>query len=712
MNFNAVEYYINREISWLAFNRRVLEEAEYPGNPLLERLRFLSITSSNLDEFFMVRVAHLKDQIKAGYGILENKTKMSPRRQMKAINQQAHEFVDRQYQLWCEFLLPELKSEGIHLLHADELNQTQKEFITDYFYHNIYPTLTPLAVDASRPFPMLLNKSLNLAVLLESEDKDLPQLFAVVQVPSVLPRFVHVPSVCEEEFHFVLLEDIIKQFIDMLFYGNRIISVSTFRITRNADITLDEEAAIDLLEEISKEIKKRSRGAAVRLEIQADCDPVIEQMLQESLHIHKKDIYKVDGPIDFSFLMKFSNLEGYDHLRNEEMPPLPPQDFIGETDIFEAISKRDILVHHPFESFEPVILLLKQAAEDPNVLAIKQTLYRVSGNSPVIQHLMRAAENGKQVTVVVELKARFDEENNILWAKQLEKAGCHVIYGLVGYKIHCKLLLVVRQEGGRLRRYVHMSTGNYNESTARFYTDIGMFTANDDLAIDASAIFNHLSGYMKAPVWRKIYAAPLGMKDKFLQLIDQEIQHAKAGKQARIIAKMNSLTDKDIIKALFKASIAGVTIDLIVRGICCLRPGIPGVSENIRVRSIVGLFLEHSRIYYFFNDGEEIIYLSSADWMTRNLQRRVETMFPITQPDLQQRIMEILDANLRDNVKARKLLPDGNYLHVTDEQPRLSSQQYLYEKAKEAAIRRGPYFYKTRTKIMENLIDDDDEHIH
>ncbi|OEF96480.1 RNA degradosome polyphosphate kinase [Desulfuribacillus alkaliarsenatis] len=702
------EYYINREISWIAFNRRVLSEAEDETNPILERVKFLAISASNFDEFFMVRVAHLKDQLKAGLSVPENKTMMSPRQQIKVINNEAHNFVTSQYQIWNEQILPTLDAEGISILSAQELNDKQKCFINEYFYNNIYPTLTPLAVDACRPFPLLLNKSLNLAVLLEAEasKNNHKTLFAVVQVPSVLPRFVELPWDNEDESKFILLEDVIKQFVDVLFSGNRIISVSPFRITRNADIILDEEAASDLLEEIEKEVKKRSRGATVRLEVQHDCDPTIEEFLRQSLNIHHKDIYKAEGPLDLSFLMKFSNIEGYDELLHEAMPPQPPQDFMGETNIFEAIAKKDILVHHPYESFEPVILMLKQAAEDPNVLAVKQTLYRVSGNSPIIKYLMRAAENGKQVTVVVELKARFDEENNIVWARKLEEAGCHVIYGLVGYKIHCKLLLVVRQEKNMIKRYVHMGTGNYNESTAKLYTDIGMFTANDDLGIDASAIFNHLSGYMKTPVWRKIYAAPLGMRDKFIELIEQEIEHVKAGKTGRIIAKMNSLTDKDIIQALFKASMAGVKIDLIIRGICCLRPGIEGLSDNITVRSIVGRFLEHSRIYYFANAGDEIIYLSSADWMTRNLSRRVETMFPILQENLKERIKDILDANLKDNVKARILNKDGSYAKLSSVEP-FSCQLYLYQQAKEIAQRQGSFYYKVRTKVADDMYDEE-----
>ncbi|OEH86688.1 RNA degradosome polyphosphate kinase [Desulfuribacillus stibiiarsenatis] len=695
MDLDSIQYYINREQSWLAFNERVLEEAKDDSNPTLERGKFLAISASNLDEFFMVRVAHIKDQVKSGIATPENKTMLTPRKQIKAINIQAHAFVQKQYEIWNQRLVPAFQAEGIEILSANQLNEQQLCFIKDYFFNQIYPTLTPLAVDSSRPFPMLMNKSVNLAVVLESE------LFAVVQVPGgVLPRFIELPWDDEEESKFILLEDIIREFVEHLFFGNRIVSVSTFRITRNADINFDEESASDLLEEIEKEVKKRSRGSAVRLEIQSGCDPYVEEFLRDALEIHEKDVYIVDGPIDFTFLMKFSNLEGYDNLRYEDLPPQPPQDFIGETDIFAAISKKDIMVHHPYESFEPVILMMKQAAEDPNVLAIKQTLYRVSGVSPIIKYLMKAAENGKQVTVVVELKARFDEENNIGWAKKLEEAGCHVIYGLVGYKIHCKLLLVVRQERNRIKRYVHLSTGNYNESTAKLYTDYGLFTANEDIGVDASAIFNHLSGYMRAPMWRQISAAPLGMRDKFIGLIENEIQHAMAGRPAKIIAKMNSLTDKEIIKALFTASMAGVKIELIIRGICCLRPGVPGVSENIRVRSIVGRFLEHSRVFYFYNNGEESIYLASADWMTRNLSRRVETMFPILETDLKERVKDVLCVQLQDNMKARLLASDGVYKKQANEEMKLNAQLFLYHKAVKSAKKQGPYFYKIRTNVL------------
>lgn len=702
INFDNTSYYINRELSWLAFNRRVLEEAVDSNNPVLERLKFLAITSSNLDEFFMVRVGSMKDQEKHGVTTPENKAGMTPRQQLAAISRETHDMVHTQYELLHHEIIPLLAEQGISFLKPEDITDEQQEFLRTYFYDRIYPVLTPMAVDASRPFPMLLNKSVNLAVMLESEkDGKNKVLFAVVQVPSVLPRYIQLPST-EGIAQFILLEDVICHYVDFLFKGNRILSVKPFRITRNADLTLDEEGAEDLLKEIQKELKKRRWGAAVRLEVTRDMDSYMKSILQESLEIESCDIYEVPGPIDLTFLMKFCSLPGYNELRYQILTPQPPADFIGENNIFEAIAHKDILVHHPFESFDPVVHFVKQAAEDPNVLAIKQTLYRVSGDSPIVTALSKAAENGKQVTVLVELKARFDEENNIVWAKKLEKAGCHVIYGLVGLKTHCKVTLVVRQEGQKLIRYVHLGTGNYNDSTARLYTDIGMFTCNEQFGIDASYIFNHLSGYSKPPKWKKIEVAPNGLRNKILQLIDNEIAKSTAENPGRIILKMNSLTDKKLIKALFKASAAGVQIDMIIRGICCLRPGIPGVSENIRVRSIVDRFLEHSRIFYFQNGGDERIYLSSADWMTRNMERRVEIMFPIEVESLKRRVKEVLHLQLEDNVKARVLNSEGVYTSVQPAagEKRVHSQLQLHDLAVKNTkkIRQTPYMKQLKPK--------------
>lgn len=679
-NYDCTDYYINRELSWLAFNRRVLEEAEDENNPVLERLKFLSITSSNLDEFFMVRVASLKDQEKHLITKPENKAGMTPKQQLEAISREAHKLVAHQYKVLKHDITPLLAENGIYFLKPNQLTKEQAKFIHHHFYDHIYPVLTPMAVDASRPFPLLLNKSVNLAVTLESEkDGKSKVLFAVVQVPSVLSRYIKLPDE-EDKATYILLEDIICHYVDFLFKGNRILSVQPFRITRNADMTLDEEGAEDLLKEIQKELKKRKWGSAVRLEITHEMDEYMKNILQESLEIEPSDIYEVKGPLDLTFLMKFSFLPGYSDLRYNDLPPQPPIDFIGENNIFEAIANQDILVHHPYESFDPVIHFVKQAAEDPNVLAIKQTLYRVSGDSPIVNALAKAAENGKQVTVLVELKARFDEEKNIVWAKKLEKAGCHVIYGLVGLKTHCKIALVVRQEGNQLIRYVHLGTGNYNDSTARLYTDLGLFTCDEQFGIDASYIFNHLSGYSKTPKWEKIESAPMGLRNKFMQLIDNEIATSTPENPGHIIIKMNSITDKKLIKALFRASAAGVRIDMIIRGICCLRPGIPGVSENIHVRSIVDRFLEHSRIFYFQNGGDEQIFLSSADWMTRNMERRVEILFPVEADRLKHRVKDILRIYLEDNVKARQLNAHGSYTHVVprDGEKDLHSQTHFH----------------------------------
>ncbi|MED4731754.1 RNA degradosome polyphosphate kinase [Aneurinibacillus migulanus] len=702
VDFDCTSYYINRELSWLAFNGRVLEEAEDTNNPVLERLKFLAITSSNLDEFFMVRVGSMKDQEKHGITTPENKAGMTPRQQLAAISIEAHNMVDRQYEVLHQELIPLLASCGISFSKPEDLTEEQRTFLRTYFYDRIYPVLTPMAVDASRPFPMLLNKSVNLAVMLESEkDGKSKVLFAVVQVPSVLPRYIRLPSQ-EGAVQFILLEDVICHYIDFLFKGNRILSVKPFRITRNADLTLDEEGAEDLLKEIQKELKKRRWGAAVRLEVTCDMDDYMKGILQESLEIESCDVYEVPGPLDLTFLMKFYSVPGYSELRYQSLLPQPPADFIGENNIFEAIVHKDILVHHPYESFDPVVHFVKQAAEDPNVLAIKQTLYRVSGDSPIVNALAKAAENGKQVTVLLELKARFDEENNIVWAKKLDKAGCHVIYGLVGLKTHCKITLVVRQEGQKLVRYVHLGTGNYNDSTARLYTDLGMFTCNEQFGIDASYIFNHLSGYSKTPKWKKIEAAPNGLRNKILQLIDNEIAKSTPEHPGRIILKMNSLTDKKLIKALFKASAAGVQIDMIIRGICCLRPGIPGVSENIRVRSIVDRFLEHARIFYFQNGGDERVYLSSADWMTRNMERRVEIMFPVEVESLKKRVKEILNIQLQDNVKARVLDSQGIYTMIKprDGEKRVHSQPHFHNVAVKNTkkIRQTPYMKQLKPK--------------
>ena len=676
--FDNVEYFTNRELSWLKFNIRVLNEAEDDDVKLFERLKFLSITSSNLDEFFMVRIASLKDMVDADYK-KKDISGMSAEKQLGILTKETHDFVKKQYEVYNKSLVPLLKKENLHIIsHGDELDSNEKKFIDEYFDEFVYPVLTPMAVDASRPFPLVRNKTLNIAALIRKRkeenskkkkkdvylgnvDADLD--FAMVQVPSVLPRIVEIP--CEsEERKIIYLEDIIEKNIDKLFLNYEVISAATFRVMRNAEFKLDEDDASDLLEEIKKKLKKRQWGEAIRLEAEERMDASLLNFLKSELNVDEEDIFKINGPLDLTVLMKIYSLEGFERLKDKKHVPVMNQRFIDCEDIFEEIKKKDILLSHPYESFDPVIDFVSKAAADKNVLAIKQTLYRVSGNSPIIKALANAADNGKQVTVLVELKARFDEENNINWARMLEKAGCHVIYGLVGLKTHSKITLVVRREEDGIRRYVHLGTGNYNDSTAKLYTDLGMFTARESYGEDATAVFNMLSGYSEPPFWKRYVVAPLWMKDIFLKKISQCEEAAGRGSEVRIIAKMNSLSDKDIICALYSASCAGVKIDLIVRGICCLKVGIKGVSENITVRSIVGTFLEHARIFDFRIDGEEEIFLGSADWMNRNLEKRVEIVFPVADEDIIKSIKHYLDVELEDNVKASILLPDGRYEKV------------------------------------------------
>ncbi len=674
-------YFINRHLSWLSFNERVLQEAENPSNPLMERLKFLSIVSSNLDEFFMVRVASLKDQVRAGLNKADSKTGMTTKEQIYCITISAHEMVQNKYKELNESLLPALQAEGIKWIKAQQMNEEQHRYAHGYFHDRVFPVLTPMAVDVSRPFPMLMNRTLNIAVTIDKRVNDiLHNLIAVVQVPALLPRYIPLP--CEEgKYAYILLEELISCFMSSLFVGHCITSVYPFRITRNADLPLNEEGVEDLLEEIEKELIKREMGSTVRVEIDKNMSQMVREFLKESLELEDEDIYSVDGPLDLTFLMHFTNQEPFAHLRFEPLYPQPARDVLEEPDIFRAISKKDILLHNPYESFDPVVQFIQSAAEDPSVLAIKQTLYRVSGDSSIVAALADAAENGKQVMVLVELKARFDEENNIVWAKRLEESGCHVIYGFVGLKTHSKIAMVVRQEGDSLKRYVHLGTGNYNDTTARFYTDLSMFTCRKEVGDDASLFFNYLSGYSETPSLQELIIAPSMLREKYLSLIENEILKSTTENPGRIIVKMNSITDKGIIMALYRASQAGVKIDLIVRGICCLRPGIPGVSENIRVISIIGHFLEHSRIYYFANGGDEQLFMSSADWMTRNLDRRIEILFPIRDPDLVERTKEILNIQLRDNVKARELLPDGTYRMVHREGLPIDSQMFFQQLA-------------------------------
>ncbi len=658
------ECFFNRELSWIEFNARVLEEARDKANPLFDRLKFLSITASNFDEFFMIRVASLKDMVNADCN-KKDIAGMKPKEQLDRIFARTHEFVELQYNTYNRSLLPQLKANGLVIVDSfDDLDDRQKAFCDRYFKDEVYPVLTPMAVDSSRPFPLIRNKTLNIAALLQKKnkknDKEDDLEFATVQVPQGLPRFVEIPGKDDARF-LILLEKIIENYMDKLFLNYDIVCYAPYRIMRNADLDIEEDDASDLLEEIERQIKKRQWGEAIRLEIQDKMDKRLLKVLKKELKVSDEAIYEINGPIDLTFLMKLYGLDGFEHLREKPYTPQPVPAINPEENIFDRIAKGDILMHHPYQTFDPVVDFVRQAASDPKVLAIKQTLYRVSGHSPIIASLAKAAENGKQVSVLVELKARFDEENNINWARKLEQAGCHVIYGLVGLKTHCKITLVVRREDDGIRRYVHLGTGNYNDSTAKLYTDLGMFTCSEAIGEDATAVFNMLSGYSEPLGWNRLSLAPLWLRDKFLYLINRERENALEGKDAYIIAKMNSLCDKAIIEALYDASRAGVKIQLIVRGICCLIPGIEGISDNIEVRSIVGTFLEHSRIFAFCNNGNEEIYMGSCDWMPRNLDRRVEILFPVENRELHMQVRHVLDTELADNVKSRFLAPDGTY---------------------------------------------------
>lgn len=683
-DFYKPEHYENREISWLKFNERILGEARDKENLLFERLKFLSITASNLDEFFMVRVASLKDMVHADY-TKKDIAGLSAKEQLAKINVLTHEMIEKQYSTYNRSLLPQLASNGLRVIsHHEDLDEEQKKFVDHYYHENIYPVLTPMAVDSSRKFPLIRNKSLNIGAILRKKDAEkAEEEFATVQVPAVLPRIIRLPDDKEENVQVILLEQIIERNISALFMSYDVICAHPYRIMRNADLTIEEDEAEDLLKEIQKQIKKRQWGEAIRLEVEDGMEQPLLKVLKKELQIKNDDIYKINGPLDLTFLMKMYGMEGFDHLRAKKHVPAAVPNLHGNYNIFDEIAKGDILLHHPYQSFDPVVKLIQKAAVDPQVLAIKQTLYRVSGNSPIIAALAQAAENGKQVSVLVELKARFDEENNIVWAKMLEKAGCHVIYGLVGLKTHSKITLVVRLEEEGIRRYVHLGTGNYNDATAKLYTDIGLLTCSQGIGEDATAVFNMLSGYSEPLHWNKLSLAPLWLRNKFLELIAREKDNALSGKEGKIIAKMNSLCDKEIIDALYDASRAGVKIELIVRGICCIKSGIPGISENITVRSIIGEFLEHSRIYYFWNDGKEEVYCSSADWMPRNLDRRVEILFPIDNDSLKEEILEMLKILLSDNVKAQLMQPDGTYERI-DRRGKvlLCAQDYFAEEAK------------------------------
>lgn len=669
------EYFYNRELSWLKFNLRVLKEAMVKDTPLLERLKFIAISASNLDEFFMVRVASLWSNFDSGVE-KRDASGMSVHEQLVAISQAAHEQVRTQTKSLIA-LMAEMDAVKLHFRRVKDLSELGKDWLEEYYREVVFPVLTPMAVDASRPFPFLANKTLNLAVELIKADGE--HSMGLIQVPSVLDRIVEVEP--EGKRTFVFLEDIIASHCHDLFKGCHILDMVSFRVTRDSDLDLEEDDSVDLMKEVEESLRKRKRGAAVRLEIFKTNNNRIKRFLKENLDVTEMEVYEINGPLDPTCFFKFIGMKGMWPWLYEPFVPQRPLELPDDSDLFAAIRENDILLHHPYESFDPVVKLVSDAADDPQVLAIKQTLYRVSGNSPIVAALARAAENGKQVTVLVELKARFDEENNILWARRLEKAGCHVIYGLVGLKTHAKIILIVRKEDNGIKRYLHLGTGNYNDSTAKLYTDLGLMTANDEFGSDASAFFNLLSGYSEPPVWNKLVMAPLGLREKIYALIDNEIAMVRAGREGHIIAKMNSLIDQPVIQKLYEASAAGVHIDLIVRGICGLRTGIEGISDNITVRSIVGRQLEHSRIFWFANGGEEQLYLSSADWMPRNLNDRVELFFPVETEEHIRRIKALLDLYLRDNVGAHMMQSNGTYRRVRNKLEPVSAQSTLYEMA-------------------------------
>lgn len=676
-DLNLPQYYNNRELSWLDFNYRVLQEAQDKNNPLLEQLNFISIFSSNLDEFFMVRVAGLQDQVKMGYDKPENKAQLTPKQQLDQIKLKNKEIVDLQYKRYNE-LIDDLKQYQVEIIKPEQLPDDLLPQLESEFKYGILPTLTPLGIDAYHPFPKLNNKSLNIFVDIDTED-DINS--AIVQIPSLISRFYSFNK--GDKQYIILIEDIITYFINDLFSGYTVLNTFTFRITRNADLTIHEDGAEDLLIEIERFLKERKRGTAVRLEVdgrQATHEDIV--WIINQLDVHDNEVYFVDGPLDLTMLTDL-----VDHLSNKlkylkynKYVPQIPQS-LGNHNIFDLSLKRDIFFHHPYESFEPIVDFIREAAEDPNTIAIKQTLYRVSKDSPIINSLKNAAENGKQVTVLVELKARFDEENNVHWARMLEDAGCHVIYGMTHLKTHSKIALVVKRMNNKLTSFIHLGTGNYNDKTANIYTDMGLITTNAEIAEDAINFFNYLSGYSVKPEYNKLIVAPFDIRDVFLARIDNEIKSHRENGNGKIIMKMNSLTDKDIILKLFEASCAGVKVQLIIRGICCLKPDVPGISENIEVVSIVGRFLEHSRIYHFHNNGDDIIYLSSADAMTRNMIKRVEILFPVEDKDIAKRLLDYMNLQLSDNQKGRYQDELGQYHYIENNLSPLNSQAFLMKEA-------------------------------
>ncbi|MGL4608419.1 MAG: polyphosphate kinase 1 [Trueperaceae bacterium] len=676
VNLSHPDYYFNRELSWLAFNERVLEEAMDTENPLLERLKFLSIFSTNLDEFMMIRYAGLKDQADAG---IDKRTPdgMTPKEQLKAISEKLHPLVAQHRKVLGHDILPALEGHGVFLVPIDKLSDSDKVAVDKFFHDELFPVLTPLAVDASHPFPRLPNLSFSL--ILEAFDPvDDEERRAIVQVPSVLPRFLRLPG--KESYRFVMLENIIKAKLDALFPGYEVRRAYAFRLTRNADIEIAEDEADDLLQVIEDEVRRRRWGDPVRLEVMVDMPKSWRNYLRDTNKLNNDDVYEIPNHLNVADFMELASLN-IPELHDKPFVTRLPTEYRNQPSIFAAIRRQDILVQHPFHAFDAVLDLIEEAADDPNVLAIKQTLYRVGRKSPVVAALMKAAGNGKLVTALVELKARFDEENNIVWARELERSGVHVVYGFAGLKTHCKALLIVRREGKEIKRYIHLATGNYNAGTASVYTDLALLSCDPDLGADVSELFNYLTGFSKQKTWRKLWVAPENLRTKIIEAIDHERGFAEKGEAGHIIAKMNSLVDPEVIRALYRASQAGVKIELVIRGVCCLRPGVKGVSENIQVRSVVGRFLEHSRIFYFRHGGADDLYIGSADWMQRNLNQRVEAVFPIEDERLKRKIMTILELTLRDNVRARELQEDGSYVRVKHKngKKRLDSQERQLE---------------------------------
>lgn len=687
-DFSAPKNFINRELSWLEFNRRVLEEAQDPAQPLLERVKFLGIVSSNLDEFFEIRVAGIKQQIASETSDV-GPDGMSPTETFEAIERVTHEMVAQQYALWKNEIEPLLQKNNIFIHQLSELSAKRAAWARRYFQQEVFPMLTPLAVDASHPFPQLLNKSHNLLVRARASRSGQP-MHAIVQVPRAVSRLIHLPrgEKGDDSWNYIYLASLIKQHVADLFPGLIIDGVHAFRVTRNSDLYVDDEEADNLLRSIEQELRRSSRGNAVRLEVEADCPNDFSNLLLEFFQLTEADLYTLDGPLSMTHLAPLMANDAFAKLKDRVFQPTRDPALPPHADIFEAMRKQDILLHHPYESYDPVVELVESAAQDPLVLAIKITLYRTSGDSTVVEALIDAASAGKQVTALVELRARFDEAANIQWARRLEEAGAHVVYGVVGLKTHCKALLVVRRDPDRLRQYVHLGTGNYHPRTARTYTDFSLFTTAPELTEEVAIVFNTLTGLAGYPGLKKLLVAPFDLHKRVIGSIERERDHAAAGRPARIVAKLNSLVDQEIIEKLYQASAAGVKIDLIIRGICALRPKIPGLSENIRVISIVGRFLEHSRIYYFHNDGKPDLYLASADWMPRNFYRRVEIAFPIEAPPLRAEIInEVLPRFLTDYGKARELQPNGSYIRLKPEEgaPRSQAQLQFREHSRRQA---------------------------